>query len=190
MRHSEVFFPFLRDLPTGAKIIPAWASLSRSNPKCWGISFTLWKILRWLIRWPCEWIILFFFFVVVFSSFKSWGKSIAMHNSRKSYWSNIWRVLLFFFNIRHYEKSIYWTRSNVQLNYGLWIYFLFLHAKIKTAQKISQFILRRVLMLLWNYLIDFISLSKVLRCESYPMWKSCRIIRFKWKQEVYPIWTS
>ena len=110
MRHAEVFFPFLRDLPTGAKIIPAWASLSRSNPKCWGISFILWKILRWLIRWPCEWIILFFFFVVFFSSFQSWGKSVAMHKNHKSYWSNIWRLLLFFFNIRHYEKSIYWTR--------------------------------------------------------------------------------
>ena len=25
----------------------------------------------------------------------------------------------------------------------------------------------------------------MLRCESYPIWKSCRIIRFKWKQETY-----
>ena len=28
---------------------------------------------------------------------------------------------------------------NTQLNYGLWIYFLFLHIKTKTVWKISQF---------------------------------------------------
>ena len=38
-----------------------------------------------------------------------------------------------------------------------------------------------------TYPIDFISLSKALRCESYPTSKSCRIIHFKWKQEAYPV---
>ena len=41
LRHAEIFFPFLRYFLTGAKIIPPWASLSRSNPKIRGISFTL-----------------------------------------------------------------------------------------------------------------------------------------------------
>ena len=36
-------------------------------------------------------------------------------------------------------QNIYWHCLNTQLNYGLWIYFLLLHAKIKTVPKISQF---------------------------------------------------
>ena len=44
--------------------------------------------------------------------------------------------------IRHFLKNIqniHWTCLNAQLNYKLWIYFLFLHVRIKTVQKISQF---------------------------------------------------
>ena len=65
LRHAEVFFPFLRDFLTGAKITPAWACLSRTNPKSFG---RFWKILRWLMRWSCE---LFRPFFAVFSFLKS-----------------------------------------------------------------------------------------------------------------------
>ena len=41
LKHAEIFFPFRRYFMTSAKIIPPWASLSRSNPKIQGISFTL-----------------------------------------------------------------------------------------------------------------------------------------------------
>ena len=55
------------------------------------------------------------------------------------------QVLLFstiLFNIRHFEKhfqNIHWPCLNIQLSHGLWIYFLYSHAKIKTVHKISQF---------------------------------------------------
>ena len=51
LRHAEIFFPFLRYFLTGAKIIPPWASLSRSNPKIRGISFTLLYGRFWDVWW-------------------------------------------------------------------------------------------------------------------------------------------
>ena len=36
-------------------------------------------------------------------------------------------------------QNIHWTCLKLQLNYGPWMYFLFLYVKIKTVQKISQF---------------------------------------------------
>ena len=51
-------------------------------------------------------------------------------------------AVFLFFNIRHFKKNIQniqWTCLNIQVNCGLRIYFLFLHIKIKTVQKISQF---------------------------------------------------
>ena len=65
-----------------------------------------------------------------------------MLKSRIDYLSNMRRVLLFFFSTSHIEKNvrnIHWTCLNVQLYYVPWMYFLFLHIKIKTLQKIIQF---------------------------------------------------
>ena len=68
-----------------------------------------------------------------------------MHNSHEIYLSNMPQVLLFFFQYQILWinntalQNIHWDYLNIQLNYGIWIYFLFLHAKIKTVQKVIQF---------------------------------------------------
>ena len=41
-----------------------------------------------------------------------------------------------------------------------------------------------------TYPIEFISLSKVLHCENYPIWKLRRIIRFRWRREAYTQWKT
>ena len=66
------------------------------------------------------------------------------------------------------------------------------YAKIKLYRKsinlaVSIILIDMFLCRCENYSIDFISLLEALRCESYPIQKSCRIIRFKWKQEAYQI---
>ena len=116
------------------------------------------------------WIILFFIL------FKSEQKSAAMHNSHKNYLSNIRQVSLFYFQHQTLWKNnraiqnIYWACLNVQLKYGLWIYFLFLLVKIKTVQKISQFSCFHYTSACFEtYPIDIVSLSKALRCESYTI---------------------
>ena len=53
----------------------------------------------------------------------------------------LWIILFLIQNIQNnFIQSIHWTCLNVQLNYGFWIYFLFLHVKMKTAQKISRIV--------------------------------------------------
>ena len=50
LRHAEIFFPLPRYFLTDAKIIPPWASLSRSNPKS-KISFTRFYGRFWDVWW-------------------------------------------------------------------------------------------------------------------------------------------
>ena len=49
------------------------------------------------------------------------------------------QILLLSSILKKNIQNINWSCLNVQLNYELWIYSLFLHVKIKTVQKISQF---------------------------------------------------
>ena len=70
--------------------------------------------------------------------------SAAIGSNHKNYLSNIRQVLLLFFQHQTWKnnkalQNFHWTCSNVQLNYGLRMYYLFLHVKIKTVQKVSQF---------------------------------------------------
>ena len=62
-----------------------------------------------------------------------------MHKNHIYYLSNMRQVLLLSGILKKNIQNIHWSCLNVQLNYVLWIYFLFLHVKIKTVQKISQF---------------------------------------------------
>ena len=68
LRHAEIFFPFLRYFLTGAKIIPPWASLSRSNPEYWEITFTL----LYGIFWDAWWRDLVIYFVSFLFFFYYW----------------------------------------------------------------------------------------------------------------------
>ena len=68
-------------------------------------------------------------------------------------------------------QNMPWICLNVRLNYGLLIYFLVLHVKITTVQKISQLTCVHVRAFSCHfeiYPVDFISISKALLCKSYP----------------------
>ena len=82
-------------------------------------------------------------FLCCFFMIKKLKKTVAMHNSHKNYLSNLRQVLLFLFQHEILQKvnralqNIHWNCLNVQSNFGICMYFLFLHVKIKTLQKIS-----------------------------------------------------
>ena len=138
---SFLFIP--QRLSDWRKNYPTMNQSVQVESKIWGnfVYPSFRKILIWLTRWSCE---LFCFFFVAFTLFKSYEKSAAMHKSYINFLSNMRQKLLLVFQHQTLKilkniQNIHWTCLNVQLNYGLRIYFLFLHVKIKTAQKISQF---------------------------------------------------
>ena len=102
------------------------------------------------------------------------------------------QVLLFFFNLRHLEKNKFdlFKRLIKFVGFG---YISFFTCKNQNCEKISQISCFHFTSECFHakiYPKDFTTLSKALHCESYPIWKSCFIIRFKWEQEVYPTWIS
>ena len=100
-----------------------------------------------------------------------------MHKSHIYYLSNMWQVLLLSGILKKNIQNIHWSCLNVQLNYGLWIYFLFLHVKIKTVQKISQFscfhytsacfhtVVKPIQQILYHFQKSCV--VKVIRCENH-----------------------
>ena len=77
--------------------------------------------------------------------------------------------------------NIHWHCLNTQLNYELWIYFLFLHVKIKTVPKTSQFSC-------FHYTTAcFHAVSKSIRQILYHFQKRCvvKAIRYKNRAELF-----
>ena len=120
LRHAKVFFPFLRDFRL--------SFFDQFESKISGYFFprSLWKILRWLIKWSCK---IFCFCILL----KSEEKYAPMHNSYKNFLKNIRQVLLSFFqhqtlcknNSAHQNIHLAWL--NFQLNYGFWVLYIFFY---------------------------------------------------------------
>ena len=101
LRHVEIFFPFLKYFPTGAKNIAPWASLSSSNSKIWGISFTLLYGRFWDVWWDD--LVNYFVSFLLFFHYWKLKRSLQRGVTQKCKLFKLFATSTFF-NIRHYGK--------------------------------------------------------------------------------------
>ena len=99
---SFLFIP--QRLSDWRKNYPTMNQPVQVESKIWGnfVYPSFRKILRWLTRWSCE---LFCFFFVVFTLFKSYEKSAAMHKNYINFLSNMRQKLLLVFQHQTFRKK-------------------------------------------------------------------------------------